>query len=37
MVVTYGKNGKIVKSVKPMVTGFTLFTAAYDSRGHKET
>ena len=26
MVVAYGKNGKIVKSVKRMVTGFTLFT-----------
>ena len=37
MIVVYGKNGKIVKSVKCMVTGFTLFTLAHDSRGHKGT
>lgn len=26
MIVVYGKNGKIVKSVKRIITGFTLFT-----------
>lgn len=37
MIVAYGQKGKTVKSVKPMVAGFTLFTTEHDSRGHKRT
>ena len=37
MIVAYGKNGKTVKSVKRIITGFTLFTPQMkrkDTKGH---